>query len=202
MWIVEGVVLGSIVSGMILLAISISHTFKSRPWANRVVAIANNAKAFDLLFAVNRLVRMKLLPGRLIMNGQITCMKVEKVTWLDSLNYLVMPLRTLPEACGLTAQKSRFPHLSNTTENMSYVGPAAEFSYYGIDQMHESKRKEYLAWYGLSRRWMCSTTGYARTLLLGRCNGAVGGVSHVSQTLPTNRKRGSVSREHDDRIGL
>ena len=55
----------------------ISYTFESRPWANRIVAIAHNAKAFDLLFVLNRLVGMKLLPELLIMNGQkIMCLKV------------------------------------------------------------------------------------------------------------------------------
>jgi hypothetical protein len=43
--------------------------------------IAHNAKAFDLLFVLNRLVGMKLLPEILIMNGQkIMCLKVENVT--------------------------------------------------------------------------------------------------------------------------
>jgi hypothetical protein len=84
----------------------ISYTFKSRPWADRIVAIAHNAKAFDLLFVLNGLLRMKLLP-ELIMNGhKIMCLKAENITWLDSLNYLAMPLRKLPEALGLTAHKS------------------------------------------------------------------------------------------------
>ena len=79
--------------------------FKSRPLADRIVAIAHNTKAFDVFFVLNRLVRMKSLP-ELIMNGQkIMCLKTENVTWLDSLNYLAMPLKKLPEAFGLTAQK-------------------------------------------------------------------------------------------------
>ena len=48
----------------------ISYTFKSRPWADRIVAIAHNVKAFDLLFVLNRLVRMKSLHELRIMNGQ------------------------------------------------------------------------------------------------------------------------------------
>jgi hypothetical protein len=46
-----------------------------------------------ILFVLNRLVRMKMLPELLIMNGQIMCLKVGNVTWLNSLNYLAMPLR-------------------------------------------------------------------------------------------------------------
>jgi hypothetical protein len=48
----------------------ISYTFKFRPRADRIVAIARNIKAFDLLFVLNRLVRMNMLPEFFIMNGQ------------------------------------------------------------------------------------------------------------------------------------
>ena len=44
----------------------ISYMFKSRQWADRIVAIAHNAKAFDLLFLLNRLVPIKMLPELLI----------------------------------------------------------------------------------------------------------------------------------------
>jgi hypothetical protein len=65
----------------------ISYTFKTRPWADRIVAIALNARAFDLVFVLNHLVRTKSKPELLIMNGQkIRCLKVENVTWLDSLH--------------------------------------------------------------------------------------------------------------------
>jgi hypothetical protein len=91
---------------------------------------------------------MKSLPELLIMNGQkIICLKVENVTWLDSLKYLAMPFRKLPEAFGLTSAKSESSHLFNTAENLDYVGPAPDVSYYDVDQMHEAERKEFLSWY-------------------------------------------------------
>jgi hypothetical protein len=74
------------------------------------------------------------------------CLRVENITWLDSLNYLAMSLRKLPEAFGLTVQKSWYPHLFNTAEHMNYVGPAPDVSYYGVDEMRESERKEFLSW--------------------------------------------------------
>jgi len=53
-WIAEGVVKGNIfwtdpVGDLI------SYFLKSRPWADRIVVIAHNAKFFDLLFVLNRL---------------------------------------------------------------------------------------------------------------------------------------------------
>jgi hypothetical protein len=78
------------------------------------------------------------------------CLKAEKVTWLDSLNYLAMPLRKLPEVFGLTAEKSWYLQVFNTTENINYLGPASDVSYYDIDQMRESERKEFLSWYEIN----------------------------------------------------
>ena len=95
----------------------ISYTFKCTPWADRIVAIAHNAKAFDLLLVLNRLVRMKPLPELITNSQKIMCLKVEIVTWLDSINYLAIPLRNLPEASGLTAQKSWYPPVQHYSEH-------------------------------------------------------------------------------------
>jgi hypothetical protein len=59
----------------------ISHTIKSRSWADRVVCVAHNANTYDLHFVLNRLVQMNMLPELLITNCQkIMCLKVENVT--------------------------------------------------------------------------------------------------------------------------
>jgi len=107
----------------------ISFMFKTRPWTDRIAAIAHNAKASDLLFVQNRRVRMKLMPEVLCMNGhKIMYMKVKNVTWLNSLNYLPMQLTKLPEAFGQAAVISWYPHLFNTADNMNYLGPAPDVS--------------------------------------------------------------------------
>jgi hypothetical protein len=101
MWTVRGAVRGNIVSGQIQSAIS----FPTRLNPDR--GMADNAKAFDLLFVLNPLVRMKLLAELLIMNGQkIMCLKVENVIWLESQNYLAMHFTKLPETIGHTSHKS------------------------------------------------------------------------------------------------
>ena len=60
-----------------------------------IVAIAHTVKSFDLLFVLNRLVRIKMLPELLIMNGQkIMWLKVEnvRITWTShSEHYLRHP---------------------------------------------------------------------------------------------------------------
>jgi predicted protein tyrosine phosphatase len=74
------------------------------------VAIAHNAKANDLLFLMNSLVRMKLMTEfHLVKEHKIICLKVENVMWLDILNYPVVPLRTLPQAFGLNGREIVLP---------------------------------------------------------------------------------------------
>ena len=82
------------------------------------------------------------------MNGlKIMCMKMEHLVFLDSVSFLPFPLRKLPGAFGLTASKSWYPHLFNTKGNLDYVGPIPDVSYYGANDMGESERAEFLAWY-------------------------------------------------------
>jgi len=70
-----------------------------------IVAIAHNAKAFDLHFILNRANMLKWKP-EMIMNGlKIICMKMEHLVFLDSVSFLPCPLRKLHEAFGLMACK-------------------------------------------------------------------------------------------------
>jgi hypothetical protein len=46
----------------------LTYLCKPRPWANRVIAVAHNAKAFDLQFTLSRAIHFKWRP-ELIMNG-------------------------------------------------------------------------------------------------------------------------------------
>jgi hypothetical protein len=46
----------------------LTYLCKTRSWANRVIAIAHNAKAFDLQFILSRAIFLKWRP-ELIMNG-------------------------------------------------------------------------------------------------------------------------------------
>ena len=39
------------------------------------------------------------------------------------------------------------PHYFNTVENLDYVGPMPDISYYGVDEMGGGQREEFQAWY-------------------------------------------------------
>jgi hypothetical protein len=82
------------------------------------------------------------------MNGlKIICMEMEHLTFLDSISYLPMPLRKLPDAFGLTARKSWYPHYFNTKANLEYVGSMPDVRYYGIDEMSATERRDFMTWY-------------------------------------------------------
>ena len=86
------------------------------------MVIAHNAKAFDLRFILDRAIFLMWKP-KLILNGlKIICMTMEHLTFIDSISFMPCSLRKLPEAFGLNATKSWYPHYFNTEENMNYVG--------------------------------------------------------------------------------
>ena len=83
MWSEEALVLGPFGRGPANLSI------QATPLGNKIVAIANNAKAFDLHFILNRAIMLKWKP-ELIMSGlKIMCMKIEHLVFLDSASFLL-----------------------------------------------------------------------------------------------------------------
>jgi hypothetical protein len=129
------------------VVVMLAYVCEPRPWADRMVAIAHNAKAFDLHFILNRAIFLKWQPELLMTGVKVMCMKVEHITFLDSLNYLPFPLRKLPYAFGLTFRKSWYPHYFNTSENLNYFGAMPDILYYGVNAMSHSDRQEFLEWY-------------------------------------------------------
>jgi hypothetical protein len=111
---------------------------------NKIVAIAHDAKVFDLHFILNREMLLKWQP-ELIMNEQnVLCMRKEHLFFLDRVSFLPLALSSVPEELGLTASKSWYTHYFNRKANMDNVGRIADIGYYGDDAMNESERAEFL----------------------------------------------------------
>jgi len=55
----------------------LTYLCKPRPSADKIVAIAHNAKAFDLHFILNRAILLKWKPERIMSGLKIMCMKME-----------------------------------------------------------------------------------------------------------------------------
>jgi hypothetical protein len=90
---------------------------------------------------------LKWRPELIMCGLEMLCMKMEHITFLDSVCFLPFPLRKLPEEFGLSSSKSWYPHYFNTEENLDYVGPMLDVSCYGADERCDSERKDFLAWY-------------------------------------------------------
>jgi hypothetical protein len=118
----------------------LAYLCEPRPWADKLVAIAQSAKAFDLHFILHRAIFLKWQPEVIMTRVKIMWIKVEHIMFLDNLNYLPFPLRKLPDAFRLTSRKSWCPHYFNTSENISYVGAMPDTSYNGVDAMSHLER--------------------------------------------------------------
>ena len=118
-----------------------------RPWYNKVVAIANNVKFFELHFILNRAILLKW-KAEIIMNWlKIMGIELEHLVFMDSVSYLPCLLRRLPVAYFLTASKSWYPHYFNIEGNLDYIVPIPGVKYYDVNEMGEEERREFLAWY-------------------------------------------------------
>ena len=129
----------------------VSYLCEPRPWCERVIAIAHNTRGFEAQFIRDRAILKKWTP-KLILKGQkIICITIHHVTILDSISFLPMALRKLPEAFGLSATKSWYHHLFNTRANLNYVGSIPDMTQYGVAEMCESERKEVVSWYDVQK---------------------------------------------------
>jgi hypothetical protein len=125
----------------------LSYLCEPRPWVKQIVAIAYNAKVFDLQFISDRALFLKWRP-EIIMNGQkIMCVTVEHIKFIHSISYLLFSQHKLAGAFRLSASKSWYTHYFNTKDNQNYVGPIPNICYYSADQMGVAERTEFLEWY-------------------------------------------------------
>jgi hypothetical protein len=99
----------------------LTYLCKQRPWCEKVVAIAHDAEGFDAQFFLERAILLKCNP-ELILNGlKIICITIHHLTILDSIWFVPMAIRKLPEAFGLTETKSWYPYFFNTQANLNYI---------------------------------------------------------------------------------
>ena len=85
----------------------------------------------------------------MILNGtKIIVMTVENVKFIDSLNFINLPLSSLPQAFSLPdVEKGTFPHRFNRRENEKYIGPLPLLEEYSPETMKLNDREKFLTWY-------------------------------------------------------
>ena len=70
------------------------------------------------------------------------------IRFIDSLNFLQMPLKAFPKTFGMNElKKGYFPHFFNKECNKEYVGPIPSKKHYGLNQMKSDERTKFLKWY-------------------------------------------------------
>ena len=130
-------------------------------------------------------------------------MKMEHLVFLHSVSFLPYPLRKLPDAFGLTACKSWYPHYFSTEENLDYVGPNPDVTYYGVNVMGEEERREFQACYE-SQKSEEPIFEYRRVLQI-YCQGDESpktGVPSFQTRIHARRKSRRIRRIYNDRVGM
>ncbi|CAH0562743.1 unnamed protein product [Brassicogethes aeneus] len=123
------------------------HEFEKKKF--NVFALAHNMKGYDGCFITKHIFKhVNRWNPQIIRNRckfvSITC---NNIKFIDSLNYMPLPLNKLPSAFKFEEVKGYFPHLFNRTENSNYVGPLPDASFYMPDSMTLDARSKFFKWY-------------------------------------------------------
>jgi hypothetical protein len=75
-------------------------------------------------------------------------MQVQRVTFLDSLAFMHMPLADFPKTFDIIeTKKGFFPHFFNKEANIGYIGPIPAVEFFDPDGMSLDRRAEFHSWY-------------------------------------------------------
>ena len=112
--------------------------------------IAHNSKGYDCHFVLKWLIDQGIKPFCIYNGAKIMFMEIPKLSirFIDSLNFLQMPLKSFPKTFGMNElKKGYFPHFFNKNCNKNYVGPIPSKKHYGYNQMKPDERTKFLKWY-------------------------------------------------------
>ena len=112
--------------------------------------IAHNSKGYDSHFVLKWLIDQGIKPYCIYNGAKIMFMEIPKLSirFIDSLNFLQMPLKSFPKTFGMNElKKGYFPHYFNKKCNENYVGPIPSKKHYGYNQMKSDERAKFLKWY-------------------------------------------------------
>ena len=112
--------------------------------------IAHNSKGYDCHFVLKWLIDQGIKPYCIYNGAKIMFMEIPKLSirFIDSLNFLQMPLKSFPKTFGMSElKKGYFPHYFNNECNKDYVGTIPSKKHYGYNQMKPDERTKFLKWY-------------------------------------------------------
>lgn len=114
--------------------------------------IAHNGRGYDYKFVMRWLLLNTTYKPTTIYAGQkLMCFSVNdglKIRFIDSVNFLTMPLSAFPSTFGETElKKGFFPHWFNILDNAEYVGKIPPMRYFGYKSFSTEKREEFIKWW-------------------------------------------------------
>ena len=112
--------------------------------------IAHNSKGYDCHLVLKWLIDQAIKPYCIYNGAKIMFMEIPKLSirFIDSLNFLQMPLKSFPKTFGMSElKKGYFPHYFNKECNKDYVGPIPSKKHYGCNQMKPDERTKFFKWY-------------------------------------------------------
>ncbi|ESO85566.1 hypothetical protein LOTGIDRAFT_155055 [Lottia gigantea] len=117
--------------------------------SQNIVAVAHNFRGYDGMITLQGLYKHAMDVPKVILNGgKVMTIQLGCVKFVDSLNFLAMPLRDLPKTFGITElMKGYFPHFFNKPENAQYVGDYPPVTDYDPDGMSVGEREKFYTWY-------------------------------------------------------
>lgn len=114
-----------------------------------VTAVCHNFKSYDGHLILEQLSK-KSAQLSLVLNGwKIMIVKYKNVRFIDSLNFMQMPLSKFATSFSLPSgiAKTFFPHIFNTTQNQAYVGMIPDKEMYGYENFNSKQLREFNEWY-------------------------------------------------------
>ena len=100
--------------------------------------------------------RVNCVPKPVMQGGKVLYFTVPKdkvfartsgLCFVDSLNFLKMPLSAFTKTFGLKTKKGFYPHFFNTPQNANYVGAMPDKSFFGPDTMTRATFQDFTVWY-------------------------------------------------------
>ena len=120
--------------------------------AHQIICIANNSKSYDCQFILNYIFcndnMLGYIPEVIKTGNKITCLKLKKIKFIDSLNFLKSSIKNMPKMFGFEEQQKGFyPYLFLSQDNYNFHGSIPALEYYCADNMKSPDRKELIQWY-------------------------------------------------------
>ena len=113
--------------------------------------IAHNGRGYDFQLIMEYIYKHTVYKPVVVYAGSkimILTIKDLKLRFVDSLNFLTMPLASFPKTFGIKElKKGFFPHYYNTQENYYYKGKIPPMRYFGYNSMNNKKRTEFIKWW-------------------------------------------------------